>query len=263
MNFLLILLSFAFPGLLGFADKYQVTIQKMVVHQIDRSGAMNIFHQKHSDPFTANAIQYSELTDYLDDLQPGTLFFSVHGRNVSKFFIKGTWKHCGIYLGTRHQVEHYWGENHDLVKTLRSFYSTEDEYLIFDSSYDQGVSIHSIKEMAGLNDISTLRILLFFEFTLDKEEWSQVLQNNISHLGKEYDYCFLLDNEDLLYCSEFLYEILPLDKNYFHPSAKIVGRKLLLPSDLIDSILHKGVSAGDFIYKAYIRKERNSMTMHP
>lgn len=262
VNLLLILISFAFPGTLRFIDNYQVSIQKMVIHQMDKSNSKNIFHRKQTDSYTANAIQYSELTSYLNDVQPGTLFFSIHGRNVSKLFIKSDWKHCGIYLGTLHQIEHYWGGNHDLVKSLSPFYTTGDEYLIFDSSYNQGVSIHGIKKMAGLNEISTLRRLLLFEFTLNKEEWSQVLQSNISQLGKEYDYCFVLDNDDALYCSEFLYEVLPLEKDYFNPSAKIIGRELLLPSDLINTIRHKGVSSGAFIYKACISKEGESMIIH-
>lgn len=252
-------LSFAFPGKLGFVDNYQVSFQKMIIHQMDKTHPMPVFQRKHADTLSDSAIQYAELTPYLDDVQPGTLFFSVQGRRVSKIFISSTWKHCGIFLGTLRQIEHYWGKEHALVTYLRAFYTSEDEYLIFDSSYDQGVAIHSIREMAGLNDIPTLRKLILFEFTLNKDTWSQTLQSNISHVGKEYDYCFVLDNDDALYCSEFLYEVLPLEKNYFTPSEKIAGRAILLPSDLVDAILQKGVSSGAFIYKACITKKDGSV----
>lgn len=263
VNLLVIVTSFAFPGKLGFADNYQVSIQKMIIHQLDKTNPLPVFNRKHANTLSANAIQFADLTPYLDDVQPGTLFFSVQGRRVSKIFIRSTWKHCGIFLGTLRQIEQYWGKEHDLVTCLRTFYTAEDEYLIFDSSYDQGVSVHSISEMAGLNEVSTLRRLLLFEFTRSKEVWSQSIQNNLSHVGKEYDYCFVLDSDDALYCAELLHEILPLEKNYFTPSAKIASRPLLLPSDLVDAILDKGISSGAFNFKTCISKKGGAMPVHP
>lgn len=261
VNLLVIAISFAFPGKLGCIDNYQVAVQKLVIHQVDKANTKHIFRRKHSDTFSANAIQYDELTPYLDELQPGTLFFSVHGKRVSKIFIRGEWKHCGIFLGTLRQVGQTWGEDHELVTRLRPFYTEDDDYLIFDSSYDQGVAIHSIREMADLNHVSTLRKLMFIESNFNKDTLSQALQNHLSHLGKAYDYCFLLDNDDALYCSEFLYEVLPLEKEYFTPSAEIVGRPLLLPSDLVDAILRKGISSGTFRSKGCISKTEGTVTI--
>jgi len=263
LNLMILLVSFAFPGKLVWFDNYQVAVQKMVVHQMDKNHSMKIFRPQHADPYVATAIQYEELMPYLDDIQPGTLFFSVHGRRVSKIFIRKEWKHCGIYLGTLPRIEQYWGKDHDLVTCLRTFYTTGEEQLVFDSSYDQGVSVHNIREMAGLHHISTLRKLLLFEFTRNKEAWSQAIQNSMSHLGKAYDYCFVLDNDDALYCAEFLDQALPLEKNYFTPSAKIAGRPLLLPSDLVDAILDKGISSGAFTLKACISKKEGAMSVQP
>ena len=99
-------------------------------------------------------------------------------------------------LGTLHQVENYWGVDHEFVTILRPFYTTGDEYLIFDSSYDQG-RIHSRYQGDGRsNNVPTLRKLLLFDCNLNKDAWSRMLQNNLSHLGKPYDYCFVLDNDD-------------------------------------------------------------------
>lgn len=253
LNLILVLLSFAFPGRLSFADKYQVAVQKMVIHLMDK---------RNPDHFTADAFQFSELTPYLLEIKPGSLFFSDQGSTVSNLFIKDTWKHCGIYIGSRRQIVDYWGEHHDFVKALQAYYSTGDEYLIFDSSYDQGVAIHSIGEMADLADISTLRRFLVYEFTLDNDDWSQALQSAIQHIGKDYDYCFVLDDDEALYCSEFLYKVLPFEKDYFIPSAKIVGRESLLPSDLLRSINDKGVAAGAFILKTSISKEEGQVISH-
>jgi hypothetical protein len=259
VNLLILLTSFAFPGKLGFADNYQVSIQKMIIHQLDKANLLPVFNREHTNALAANAIQFTDLTPYLDDVQPGTLFFSIQGRRVSKIFIRNEWKHCGIFLGTLQQIEHYWGKEHDLVTCLRAFYTAGDEYLIFDSSYDQGVSVHSISEMAGLDEVSTLKKLLLLEYTCNKEVWSQSIQNNLSHIGKEYDYCFVLDSDDALYCAEFLCKVLPLEKNYFTPSAKIAGRPLLLPSDLVDAILDKGISSGAFAFKGCISKTEGTM----
>ncbi len=254
LNLLILLISFAFPGRLGCIDKYQVAVQKLVIHQMDKTRSLNIFQRKQAENYSANAIQYTELTPYLAALQPGSLFFSEHGRSVSRVFIHSEWKHCGIFLGSLSQIEHYWGKDHELVSCLRPFYTSENESLIFDSSYEQGVSIHSIREMAGLDAIPTLRKLLLFECNLDKDAWSEALVNSMAHLGKAYDYCFVLDNQDALYCSEFLREVVPLEKCYFEPSAKIAGRPLLLPSDLADKMLQDGISSGTFIYKGCISK---------
>lgn len=261
VNLLVIAISFAFPGKLGCIDQYQVAVQKGIIHQMDRARSRHIFGRKHPDTYSANAIRYAELTPYLDELQPGTLFFSVQGRSVSKIFIRNEWKHGGIFLGTLRQIGQYWGENHALVAFLRTFYTEGDEYLIFDSSYDQGVAIHSIRDMAGLNAIPTLRKLLFFEFTCNKDVWAQALQSNLSYLGKPYDYCFVLDNEDALYCSEFLREVLPVGDDYFQPSAKIAGRPLLLPSDLVDAFLDKGTSSGLFRQVGCILKNEGVLEM--
>jgi hypothetical protein len=255
--------SFAFPGKLGFVDKYQVSIQKMIIHQLDKTNPLPLFNREQTESPSASAIQFADLIPYLTDVQPGTLFFSVQGRRVSKIFIRNEWKHCGIFLGTLQQIEHYWGKEHDLVNRLRAFYTAEDEYLIFDSSYDQGVSVRSISELADLNNVSTLRELLLFEFTYNKEAWSQSIQNNLSNVGKEYDYCFVLNSDDALYCAELLHKVMPLEKNYFTPSAKIAGRPLLLPSDLVDAILEKGIGSGAFKFKAYISKKEGTMPVQP
>jgi hypothetical protein len=263
LNFLILVLSFAFPGKLGCIDAYQVAVQKLIVHQLDKVRPQKLLQQEHADAYTAGAIHYRELIPYLDSITPGTLFFSEHGRRVSNIFIKTDWKHCGIFLGTLEHVEHHWGEAHALVTFLRPFYNRKDEYLVFDSSYDLGVAIHSIREMAGLNNITTLRKLLLFEFTGDTAAMNQALSDNLVHLGKQYDYTFVPDNDEAFYCSEFLDELLPLEETFFSPSATIAGRPLLLPSDLVNAILEKGIPSGMFICKGCISKnEGDNIIQH-
>lgn len=253
--------SFFIPGRLNFVDRYSISIEKGVIGLVEKLGTKS--HRKDKpDPFTSNAVTFSELTPYLADIKPGTLFFSDHGGAVTSLFISGKWKHCGIYIGTRRQIEQYWGGEHEVVRSLSNFYSSEDEYLIFDSSYEHGVAIHSIKEIAGLSDFSTLRELLLMEYSLTKEEWGQLLLGGMEHLGKDYDYCFVLDNDDALYCSEFLYTMLPGERNSFLPSKKILGRDFLLPSDLVQSIYSRGVGSGDFILRGTIIKREGQISPH-
>ena len=199
---------------MGFVDSYSLFVEKGVIDLMERRGAASAARggqagqADQADPFTTDALSFDELIPYLDGIKPGTLFFSDHGRDVSARFIEGSWKHCGIYLGSLDQIQQYWGKDHELVLSLRQYFASEEDYLIFDSSYEYGVAIHSIKELADLSDISTLRILLLVESKLCKEEWSRRLLNGMEHLGKEYDYFFVLDNNDALYCSEFLYLML-------------------------------------------------------
>jgi len=247
-------ISFFIPGRLAFVDSYSISIEKGLISLMEKMGSRSILRRNHPDPYTAQAVSYAELTPYLDEVRPGTLFFSDHGRTVSGLFIGGTWKHCGIFIGTLEQITCYWGKEHELVQSLREYYTSEDEYLIFDSSYEKGVAIHGIQEIAELSESSTLRELLFIEYRLSKYKRSELLLKGLEHLGKEYDYCFVLENDDALYCSEFLFKMLPGEQNIFVPSRKIMGRKFLLPSDLVQGILDKGIEAGAFIHRGNISK---------
>jgi len=258
LNISFIGISFFLPGRLGFVDSYSLFIEKGVIELMEKKGA-ETDRGDQEDLFTTNALSFEELSPYLDELKPGTLFFSDHGRAVSAKFIEGSWKHCGIYFGTMDQIKNYWGEGHDLVSSLRKYYNSEEDYLIFDSSYTYGVAIHSIKELANLGDISTLRSLLLFECKLGKEEWSQIIANGKGHQGKDYDYFFVLENDDALYCSEFLYTMLPLDRSKVNPSRKILGREFLLPSDLVDAIMAQGESKEEFIHKGTISKREGQI----
>lgn len=245
-------IAFFIPGRLGFVDSYALGMEKAVIGLMEKMDTKSKYRRDHPDPFTVNSVSFSELTPYLDELKPGTLFFSDQGRTSSARFVEGRWKHCGIYLGTMDQIQRYWGEEHALVQGLKEYYTSEDEYLIFDSSYEYGVAIHSIIEMADLSDMSSLRTMLLFEYCLSKDVWSQQILSGVKHLGKDYDYFFVLDNDDALYCSEFLYCMLPLESSKFSPSKKILGRKFLLPSDLVQAISDSGVASGNFIHKGTI-----------
>lgn len=254
LTVLSVAISFFIPGRLSFVDNYSISIEKAFISLLDKTASRSNLKAKQADPYTAQAVSYSELTPYLDEINPGTLFFSDHGRTVSGMFISGTWKHCGIFIGSLDQISRYWGEEHEVVRSLREYYTSEDEYLIFDSSYEKGVAIHGIHEIAELSESSTLRELLLVEYKLSKDEWSQLLLKGEEHLGKDYDYCFVLENDDALYCSEFLYKMLPGEQDKFVPSRKILGREFLLPSDLVQGIMEKGLEAGAFIHKGTISK---------
>jgi len=254
LNISFIGISFFLPGRIGFVDSYSLFIEKGVIELMDQKGKGSYERGDQPDPFLTNAISFDELSPYLDQIEPGTLFFSDHGRAVSDRFIEGSWKHCGIYLGTFEQIQCFWGKDHDFVLSLQKYYDSKEDYLIFDSSYDYGVAIHNIRELADLSHNSTLRSLLLFECKLDKQEWSELLLDGKEHLGKDYDLFFVLENDDALYCSEFLYNMLPMDRSKLVPSRKILGREFLLPSDLVRSIVAEVKSTGDFIDKGTISK---------
>jgi hypothetical protein len=259
MNILFLGISFFLPGRIGFVDTYSLLLEKGVIELLDKKGSRPNEWRNRTDPFTGNAISYEELRPYLDTLKPGTLFFSDHGRAVSAKFIAGSWKHCGIYLGSLDQIQSFWGKDHALVLSLRKYYTSEEDYLIFDSSYEYGVAIHNIKHLANLSEISTLRSLLFVESKLGKEEWSQRLDKGMEHVGKEYDYFFVMENDESLYCSEFLYSMLQMDRRQVSPSRKILGRAFLLPSDLLQAILKSRATGGEDISKVILTKKEGQV----
>lgn len=263
LNIAFIGISFFIPGRIGFVDSYSLMIEKGVVNWMEKRSPGPGAEEDHADPFTRNAISHEELVSYLEDIRPGTLFFTNHGRTVSSRFIDGRWKHCGIYLGTLEQIQCYWGRDHDLVQFLRGHYSSKYECLILDSSYENGVAIHAINDLADLSGNSTLRSLLLFECKLEKEHWSQVLLSNKEHLGKAYDYFFVLDNDHALYCSELLYSLLQLDRNQLTPSRKILGREFLLPSDLVQYLLKSDEGLKKFTCKGSIGKSNGRIIHFP
>jgi len=218
-------ISFFAPGRIGWIDRFRIRIEKLVVAIMEGRGSR--------ERFTEGALPFSGLQPLLDSLEPGSLFFSKHGRTVSSRFIRGRWKHCGIYLGTREQVREYWGAEHPLLQALLPYYASGDEYLIFDSSYEGGVAIHPIGDMAGLSGISTLRGLLCFANGTDPDDWARQILAGMEHLGKDYDYLFDLESAERLYCSEFLYALLPEVQSALLPSQKILGRDFLTPTDLV------------------------------
>lgn len=246
LHFLLVVLSFLFPGHLLVLDRYQVGFQKVFIEGIDACSSGLSGRLKKKDTFRAGAISMSELSPVLDELKPGTLFFSEHGTAVSARFIRGRWKHCGIYLGTLDQVETFWGKDHALVQTLRSRYISGKEHLVFDSSYEYGVRIHDMSGMAELSARSTLRALRLYEFHRSREQWSTLLLQGMKREGKSYDYCFVLDDDESYYCSEFLYKVLCLDETYLRPSRRIISRDVLIPSDLVQAFDEQGEASGEF-----------------
>jgi len=260
LNVSFIGISFFLPGRISFVDSYSLFIEKGVIELMEKKGRGSGRRGDQVNSFTTDALSFDELSPYLDQIEPGTLFFSDHGRAVSARFIEGNWKHCGIFLGTLEQIRDFWGKDHNLVLSLQKYYTAEKDYLIFDSSYGYGVAIHSIKELAELSENSTLRSLLLYECSLDKQEWSEHLLRGKVHLGKEYDYFFVLENEDALYCSEFLYYMLPMDRSKPVPSRKILGRDFLLPSDLVRSLVLQDESTGESTYKGIISKSEGQIT---
>ena len=246
LNLFLLGISFYIPGRVGFIDRCSILMEKTLVNQLDKLGSLSEPRHIKDDPYTADAFSYVELRPYLEEMKPGTLFFSDQGRAVSSFFISGIWKHCGIYIGSKSQVEQYWGTDHEVVQILSTYYASGNEYLIFDSSYEQGVAIRDIKEMAELSHLSTLRRLLLFEYKQSKESLSQLLKSGLEYLGKSYDYCFVLEDKDALYCSELLYHVCSLDQDNIRPSKKILGRDFLLPSDLVRYIADEELNTGKY-----------------
>ena len=127
------------------------------------------------------------------------------------------------------------------------------------SSYENGVAIHAINDLADLSLNSTLRSMLLFECKLDKEQWSQVLLSSSCHLEKAYDYFFVLDNDNAFYCSELLYTLMQLDRSQVSPSRKILGREFLLPSDLVQYLMNSDESVKRYVCKGSIVKSNGQI----
>ncbi len=248
-----VLVSFIFPGRSKLIDDFRVELQRISVQKMDQ---IDTFAEQigFATPYAKNTITYPELIPYLDNLKPGTIIFTSHGKNVCSL-IPGLWKHSVIYLGTKKQSEEYFGNKHPIFNKLHAVYSDKNEHLILDASFKRGVAIRCISDLANLESRSTLKSILCFEPKLNKEENLNYLNYCFSQLGKGYDLNFLMPDSTDIYCTEIIYNgLLPHNIN-LEAYTNIMERDIILPRDMVNIIFSDETLKSKFEFKVCLIKE--------
>ncbi len=251
-------LSFLYPGKVTSVDKLRYHFCKTTIEKVDTAESKRFeCGLTFSRDYTKNAITYSELSPYLEQLKPGTVLVTSHGKSVCAL-IPGMWKHTMIYLGTHQQVEEYFGVDSELYKVIKGYFKKPDEHLIIDASFKQDVAIRCISNMANLQEESTLKVFLCFEPKLSKEENLNYIKNSFKELGKKYDLSFNDFDAQELYCTEFINNsLLPLGIS-FHNHSNYFNRTITLPNDMVNSIMEKDMPE-HFAFKLCIMKKADQI----
>jgi hypothetical protein len=238
-------------------DNFRVKFQKISIRKMDQ---MDSFAERigYATPYAKNTITYFELIPYLENLKPGTIIFTSHGKNVCSL-IPGLWKHSVIYLGTKEQSKKYFGISHPLFSTIQADYSNKNEHLIIDASFKRGVAIRCISDMANLESRSTLKSILCFEPKLTKEENLNYLEYCFSQIGKGYDLSFLMPDSADIYCTELIYNGLLPHNIKLEAYTNIMERDILLPRDMVNIIFSDDTLKSKFEYKICLIKEADKI----
>ncbi len=251
-------LSFLYPGILAPIDKLRYHFCKTTIEKVDNAESERFeCGLSFSRDYTKNAISYSELAPYLEELNPGTVLVTSHGKSVCAR-IPGMWKHTMIYLGTHQQVKEYFGEDSELYQVIKSYFKKPDEHLIIDASFKQDVAIRCISNMANLNEESTLKYFLCFEPKLSRQDNLSYIKNSFQELGKKYDLTFDDSDAQELYCTEFINNSLHPFGISFDYHSHFFNRSITLPNDMVNSIM-KDYMPERFTFKLCITKKADKI----
>ncbi|MFO8054163.1 MAG: YiiX/YebB-like N1pC/P60 family cysteine hydrolase, partial [Bacteroidales bacterium] len=251
----IMLYSYISPGTLSFMDNIRMRLQAPVMERVGDMKIGDVYLKDGLETEGPRDMTLDEIEPYLKKFKPATVFFTNSRRYISSEFIPGQWKHSVIYLGTREQVENYFGENCEILDFLAPYYSSGNEYLILDSNAD-GVQIREFDQLSNLNEVSVLNSMIGFSINRPKPQKKQFLQYAFGQLGKPYDYDLRSDDSTNLYCSELVKRSLKSIGIEITTFSQTIGRTITSPDDLVRYIIHTGIDQKEFELLVYLKKER-------
>ena len=195
--------SYIFPGAIPFLDKQRLKIQAPVMRLVGNYEYGEVYMENGKEVTGPSDITFEELKPYLLTLKPGNIIVTKTRRYLSSEFIPGQWKHSAIFLGNRKQVNEYFGQNNNILKSLQNHYSTGNEFLIIDSNSD-GVRIHPIKDLSNLSKVSLLNGIMAFQLEIPKTDQLKFINKAMAQVGKAYDFDLRMEDKSALFCSELL-----------------------------------------------------------
>lgn len=254
-----IILSLFLPREEKFNKKIRLPIQEEIIksigeYTIENDQVMSYINTDYQIIEGQNNISINEIKRYSKKLMPGDIFFTSSGKYLSGFFIPGKWKHAGIYLGTKEQVEKTFKTNPSLYNNFLKYYKSKDDILILDSSAE-GVKIRKIEAISNLSSESYLKSFTAFRINKNPREVQKFLLKAMDLLGKEYDYDMNTGDEAYIYCSELIYHSLKEINITIDSKQKILNREIISPNDLLYYIVKSKKISNDFSFVFFIEKE--------
>lgn len=184
-------------------------------------------------------ISFDELMQIIENLTPGTIFVTRTRNYAITEFIPSQWEHSGIYLGTKQQVAAYFGVESNLYHKLDSLMNESDIYVL--DSTDDGVQVHPMKRLSNMMEISYLTNFASFSFNQSPPEKALFIEGALRYLGRSYDYDWITEDDESIFCSELLYHSLNSVGINIKERTKTVSRDIFTPDNLFTYLLmHSG-----------------------
>jgi hypothetical protein len=241
-----ILFSYLFPGKVEIVDDMRLFMQRPVIIWFGKIKADD-FPVVFYDQLPGEVdIDYAELQEYLEDLPVGSIYFTSTRSYAITEFIPGKWKHTGIFLGTKERIAGIFGDESDLYGRLDSLMDDNDFYVL--DSRAEGVQVHPVRDLSNMREVSYLTDFAAFSPDMPVVELEEFIEEALSYLNREYDFDWLTDDDETIFCSELLYISLRRVGIDIARRTSTFSREVITPDDLFDALLRdsSGVNSFDF-----------------
>lgn len=241
-----ILFSFLFPGKVKIVDDIRLFMQRPVIMWLGKLKADEL-------PGEVD-IDYIEIAEYLEELPVGSIYFTSTRGYVITEFIPGKWKHAGIFLGTKKKVARTFGRESSLYRRLDTLMH-DDVYYVLDSRAE-GVLVHPMVDLSNMREISYLTDFAVFSPNMSLEELEIFILEALNYLYREYDFDWLMGDDESVFCSELVYIALKRVGLDVALRTYTLGREVVSPDDLYDFFSQNSTDKNSFVF--YMGLSKNS-----
>lgn len=232
--FSMIIFSLMFPKRLFFVDNLRLNIQSKLL----------IFAWTYNSQWY-NKILEKELVYISKKLKPWDLLFT-HSKwyNISNTLIPWKRTHFLMYIWTRKEVLKFVWEENELFEIIDQYYENEDDILIIDSD-KHGVGIKNINTLEHLDAILGIRM------NIPSFTKKMFFEHILTQLDKDYDFDFVLDHDDEIFCAELLYNWLnSIGMNL--PTKEIYIREIISPNGIVKYIINQWIPENKFSFILFL-----------
>ncbi|MHC1780228.1 MAG: YiiX/YebB-like N1pC/P60 family cysteine hydrolase [Bacteroidales bacterium] len=248
-----IAISSIFPGKVRIVDQIRLFAQRPAIKWLGKLKVDELPTYDSQDSLHVNDISFDELKAYLHSIPSGSIFFTRTRNYAISEFIPGMWKHAGIFLGTKEQVADMFGRESKVYRALDSLMDGSEIYVL--DSEAEGVRVHPFRDMSNMREESYLTNLAAFSMNVTLESKRLFLKEALKFLGREYDYDWLTEEDNTIYCSELIYHSLKVIGMEIEKRTETLSRIVITPDDLFEYVSGRGKTHGDFSIKINLFKK--------
>ena len=250
-----IVFSLLFPARVKVVDSIRMFAQRPIIKWAGKIKMEDIPMIDSQNATAGIDISLEELHQYLNDLTPGSIILTRTRNYVISGFIPSMWMHAGIYLGTKKEL-YATLQSENLLIILDSLMNDSDIYVL--DSYSDGVRVRPLKELSNMTNVSYLTHFASFSFNESQEQRALFIGKGLEYLGREYDYDWITEDDETIFCSELLYHTLKAVGIDIKDRTTTVSRIIFTPDNLFQHLLNNSGNDGKFTYHGTVFKENDT-----